>query len=649
MLTEEEKARKTSGGNRRSVPEERREGLSEEQRIQQARDRKRRQQMIARRKRVFRTWACIAAVLLVLLIVLLLVNGKNSKKDKNAGPKAQAEAAADQNADGSETDAAGENGETAEGAGNEQAGENAENAAAPAVQAQAPAFEPYSTDNTKPSNYIEKTETKWNDDSATPREEYNLWYNIDFGLPEDYTDVNGIITFRGNNFRNNPTYGLANMTEFSINKLWTRETGTLEYEGKTWSGSGWTGQPLIVKWPRATKQHMNMYDWAKEDDELVEVIYACLDGRIYFTDLKTGQATRDTMSVGFAFKGAGALDPRGYPIMYVGSGYDSDNGRSRAFIINLLDCSVMYTFGCVDEYSWRGKLSYFDSSALVDADSDTLLYPGENGIIYIMKLNTKYDEAAGTLSIDPGDTIRWRYKGTRSGSEKYWLGIEDSAAIYKGYMFVTDNGGNLMCINLNTLRVVWAQDTLDDSNSTPVLSIEDGHLYLYVGTSFHLGWRSNSTATVPIWKIDAENGEIVWQKDYECYSQSGLSGGVQSTIACGDRGLSDYIYATVSMVGGDYSGVLACINKKTGEVEWEHEAVYAWSSPVCVYNADGTGKVIYATGGGKMYMLNGITGETDSTFVLSEEGSPVEASPAVYEKYLVVGTRDCYIWGFELK
>ena len=216
-------------------------------------------------------------------------------------------------------------------------------------------------------------------------------------------------------------------------------------------------------------------------------------------------------------------------------------------------------------------------------------------------------------------------------------------------MFVTDNGGNLMCINLNTLRVVWAQDTLDDSNSTPVLSVEDGHLYLYVGTSFHLGWRSDSTAMVPVWKIDAENGEIIWQKDYECYSQSGLSGGVQSTIACGDRGLSDYIYVTVSMVGSDYGGVLACINKKTGEVEWEHEAVYAWSSPVCVYNADGTGKVIYATGGGKMYMLNGITGETDSTYVLSEEGSPVEASPAVYENYLVVGTRDCYIWGFELK
>lgn len=42
----------------------------------------------------------------------------------------------------------------------------------------------------------------------------------------------------------------------------------------------------------------------------------------------------------------------------------------------------------------------------------------------------------------------------------------------KNYIFMTDNGGNLMCLGLNTLQLVWVQDTLDDSNSTPVLEIE---------------------------------------------------------------------------------------------------------------------------------------------------------------------------------
>ena len=50
--------------------------------------------------------------------------------------------------------------------------------------------------------------------------------------------------------------------------------------------------------------------------------------------------------------------------------------------------------------------------------------------------------------------------------------MEDSAAIYDGYLFIADNGGNLMCLDLNTLQLVWVQDVLDDSNSTPVLEIE---------------------------------------------------------------------------------------------------------------------------------------------------------------------------------
>ena len=137
------------------------------------------------------------------------------------------------------------------------------------------------------------------------------------------------------------------------------------------------------------------------------------------------------MYLGYTFKGAGALNPRGYPIMYVGSGYNSSEGTSHVFVINLLDCSVMYTFGNDDSFALR-NLSFFDSSALVDAETDTLIYPGENGILYLMHLNTKYDAAAGTLSIDPDNIIKWNYWGTRSSDENFWRGMEDSCCIYKG-------------------------------------------------------------------------------------------------------------------------------------------------------------------------------------------------------------------------
>ncbi len=514
------------------------------------------------------------------------------------------------------------------------------------TEAPDPEFFPYCTDATNPDNLIEFTEVEVNDTILESVSEYAPASEISFDPGEDYTDVDGIVTFRGDNFRNHPAYGYAEMSVDTMSGIWTQTTGGLTYGSATWSGSGWTGQPLMMKWPRAAKEHMNMYDEAKENDELVEVIYACMDGYVYFLDLQTGEKTRDPLYLGYTFKGSGALDPRGYPILYVGAGYDSAEGTARVFIVNLLDCSIMLTFGNNDPFSLRGSLSYFDSSALVDAETDTLIYPGENGILYLMKLNTSYNEAAGTLSIAPDPIVKWRYSGVRTTVGSYWVGMETSAAVYKGFLFIADNGGNLMCLNLNTLQLVWVQDTLDDTNSTPVLAFEDGHLYLYVSTSFHLGWRSSTSATVPIWKIDAENGEIVWQTDYECYTVDGVSGGVQSTIAVGEHDLSDYLYVTVSRTGGLYDGVLACLNRNTGEIVWEHKAYYAWSSPVCVYNSDGSGRVIYCSCAGYMYLMDALSGDVLDVCQISE-GS-IEASPAVYKDIAVIGTRACRIMGIQL-
>lgn len=306
----------------------------------------------------------------------------------------------------------------------------------------------------------------------------------------------------------------------------------------------------------------------------------------------------------------------------------------------------MYTFGDNDEFSLRGSLSFFDSSPLVDAETDTLIYPGENGILYLIKLNTQYDPNAGTLSINPGRTVKWHYYGKRSSTESFWVGMETSAAVYKNYLFSPDNGGNLMCLDLNTMELVWVQDILDDSNSTPVLSVEDGHLYLYVSTSFRLGWRSYDQATVPVWKIDAETGEILWQTDYQCYTDDGVSGGVQSTIACGKNDLNEFVYVTVSKTEDNATGVLNCLDKKTGKKVWEHKAGYAWSSPVCVYDKEGQGSVLYCSSDGNMYLLNGKTGQVYDTLSLSE--GVIEASPAVYGNTVVVGTRDCKIWGIKL-
>ena len=497
-----------------------------------------------------------------------------------------------------------------------------------------PDFKPHSVDGTEPERLISSTAIMVDGEVV---EEYESDYEINFDLPERYTELEGIVTFRGDNFRSGAAYGTAAVSSKTLTKAWSKSTsGLSDTDGIYWSGSGWTGQPLIVKWPDATRKNISaMYDWAREKEGLVEVIYATLDGHVYFYELTSGEYTRDPLNLGFNYKGAGALDPRGYPILYVGSGVDSVNGRSRVKVVNLIDNSVMFEFGHNETFANRGW-HMFDSSPLVSAETDQLIYPGENGILYIIHLNTKYNEQTGELSVDPDNIVKWKYNGVRSGS-RYWLGVESSAAIINNYIFLADNGGNLMCLDLNTLELVWVQDVLDDTNCSPVVDIEDGHPYIYISTSFHYGWRSYSTAEIPIFKIDAETGEIVWRTDYTCYTVQDLSGGVQGTIAVGKNKLSDMIFVHVARTPGASSGTLAALKKDTGEVVWEKEtSMYSWSSPVDFYDADGNGYLLYCNSGFNIFLIDGKTGEQLDYMNL---GGNIEASPAMYGNYAVVGTR----------
>lgn len=497
-----------------------------------------------------------------------------------------------------------------------------------------PDFKPHSVDGTEPERLISSTAIMIDGEVV---EQYESDYEINFDLPERYTELEGIVTFRGDNFRSGAAYGTAAVSSKTLTKAWSKSTsGLSDSDGIYWSGSGWTGQPLIVKWPEATRKNISaMYDWAREKEGLVEVIYATLDGHVYFYELTSGEYTREPLNLGFNYKGAGALDPRGYPILYVGSGVDSVNGRSRVKVVNLIDNSVMFEFGHNETFANRGW-HMFDSSPLVSAETDQLIYPGENGILYIIHLNTKYNEQTGELSVDPDNIVKWKYNGVRSGS-RYWLGVESSAAIINNYIFLADNGGNLMCLDLNTLELVWVQDVLDDTNCSPVVDVENGHPYIYISTSFHYGWRSYSTAAIPIFKIDAETGEIVWRTDYTCYTVQDLSGGVQGTIAVGKNKLSDMIFVPIARTPGASSGTLAALKKDTGEVVWEREtSMYSWSSPVDFYDADGNGYLLYCNSGFNMFLIDGKTGEQLDYMNL---GGNIEASPAMYGNYAVVGTR----------
>lgn len=476
---------------------------------------------------------------------------------------------------------------------------------------------------------------------------------ISLGAPSDYFSLPGIPTFRGNPYRNDASYGTAVLTEKRFSDMiWTQGTGSIPTSDGTssWTGSGWTGQPLIVEWDAQTRRNMNLYEDKKNQENLTEVIYATLDGTIYFMDLQDGSYTRDPIYIGMTFKGAGALDPRGYPLMYVGSGdYTVEGTAPKMFIISLIDGSILYTYGDYDPAALRSWCA-FDSSPLVDAETDTLIWPGENGILYTIKLNSVYDAAAGTISIAPEQTVRTRYMSGRSGSGSYWLGYECSVSVIDHYAYLSENGGMFYCIDLNTMELVWAQDTKDDSNSTPVAEVnaETGRGYIYTAPSLH--WTAvDGYGSISIYKLDAITGEIIWKNDYPCATVDGVSGGVQGTPVLGRKGsnIENLIIYPVARTPDVWSGLLVALDKETGEEVWRFNMdYYAWSSPVAVYDEAGNAHIVLFDSEGNGFLMDGATGRVVDQINV---GSLVEASPAVYQNRLIVGTRGQRICAIDLK
>lgn len=509
-------------------------------------------------------------------------------------------------------------------------------------------FQPRKTTSTDPDKWGIRWEIFEN---GTLTHSYSRPNPITFGKPEEYFALPGVAAFRGNNYRSSAAYGTADITEKAISLAWTANTGNLA--GGIWEGSGWTGQPLVVRWDQETRSAMNLYADKKAKTDLVEVIYATLDGHIYFLDLDDGKPTRDPINMGMCFKGSGSLDPRGYPLLYVGSGDENIEGkRPRMFIISLIDGSVLFQYGHEEQLSYRqdnDRWCAFDSSPLVDAETDTLIWPGESGLLYTIKLNSQYNKTAGTVSVSPDKPVCTRYLAARSNQETYWLGYEASANIVENYLYVSENGGLFYCVDLNTMELVWAQDTRDDSNSSPVFQwISDTEAYLYTAPSLHWTQNSEAQGSVSIFKLDALTGEILWEKPFQVHTVDGISGGIQSTGLLGKAGtdLENLVIYTVSRTPTKEAGVMVALDTATGNTVWTMDmAAYTWSSPVALYTKQNKGFIVVCDTAGNAMLVEGTTGKVLSKTSL---GGLVEASPVAFENTLVVGTRGKKICGLKV-
>ncbi len=454
---------------------------------------------------------------------------------------------------------------------------------------------------------------------------------------KNYSLVEGITTFRGNNYRDSAFYGELDISEKKLSKVWTNVIGQTD----NWTGVGWNGQPAIIKWPEETRVHMNLYEEFINKENFIEVIYGALDSKIHFYDLETGYPSRDPIEVPSSIKGSVTIDPRGYPLLYVGQGINEVSGESVKMgyhIFSLIDGQELLFINGRDPYAYLGW-GAFDGNPLIDSKTDTMMLPGENGLVYIVKLNTNYNKLAGTISIDP---IITRLRTATYGKAG---GIENSITVFNHYAYFMNNNGIIQCIDLNDLSIVWNYNMGDDCDSTIVLEEENNKVMLYAGSEVD---RQLQDAPAYARKIDGYTGEVIWEYSLNCKYDSNVNGGILSTPIVGKDKISNMVIFNFSKVTSFINGKMVALNKEDGSVIWEKNLpYYSWSSPVAIYTKTGDAYIIFGNAHGQVLLIDALTGET--LYTLNTGGGNIEGSPAIYNNKIIIGTRGKRIYCIEIK
>lgn len=448
-----------------------------------------------------------------------------------------------------------------------------------------------------------------------------------------YDNSCGSFTFRGNPMRNANYGGKVKGTPKEIVELWSFKT---EYDGThtsmgTWGGgTGWTGQPVYVKW---SDEQMDRFK--KQSPALTEafgneeIILGSLCCKVYFINFKTGEASRKPLDVINPIKGSVSLDPTLNGNLYVGHGIPKVNPMSQ-MAFNLFTHNQTFFSG--KDPNARISWCAFDSSPI--RLGQFLFWPGENGTLYKYKIDGE--------SLTKHSTLRFHAKGDG------YAGTENSLCVYKNYGYYGTNHGDVICVDLNTLTPIWHYDNHDDIDASIVCEVIDNTPYLYCGCEVD---RQGDTGTCHFVKLNGLTGECLWETIIPCkklnFGGKHFDGGLYSTPLIGKGDCEGLIFANICQRDKSSRAEFTAFNKATGEVIYRTQLKsFAWSSPVGFLNENGKQYIFAGDASGFAYLIDGKTGEIIFTKLMVGN---FESSPVVVGNQLVVGSRGNTIHKFEIR
>jgi len=457
----------------------------------------------------------------------------------------------------------------------------------------------------------------------------NLYFEID----EENKD--GIFTFRGGNQRNSPVRGTISFQPKKIIQDWEFRTALDSMNGPFgyWGGgAGWTGQPLVVNWKKNEIPLLsNLNPQFRTKSELKEIIQISLSGKIYFLDFETGAETRPPLFIRNPIKGTPSIDPKNKDLLFVGQGIPH-RGSMAWRVFHLKKQLLLHEEILPSSFSLR-KWGACDASPLLDTSSTTVIWPTESGVIY----RTNFSDTS-FKSVE-----QFRYRLPESSHQ----GIESSPCAYKQLGYFTDNGGNVFCADLRTMQPRWHFFNTDDSDASPVLSIENENPFIFIGNEVD---KQGSKGFGFLRKLDGLSGREVWRFEKECYSSVGEkvnNGGVLSTALIGKHQASDIVYTIFSRTTVNGAGELVALNKETGKQIFRVPFLqYSWVSPIALYDKNGYPTLFVPTVGGVIYLIDGMNG---SVLYSENFGCTFESSPIAWGNRIIQPARGNKIFSFILE
>lgn len=270
--------------------------------------------------------------------------------------------------------------------------------------------------------------------------------------------ING--TFLGNKKRN--YYG--NEAPSKLNVIWKTALGSgqtrVGKEIKTWSGAGWTGQPLVVK---DTNGEIFILQGTYEHN----IKKICLfDGKVvakyYFDDVIKGTGT-----IWEQYDSLGRIKDF---LILQGSRYGLNNSLSTPVIPSYRAVSF-YTMKDVWQYNSQRTDSYsrdVDGSCIII--NDTAYLGLENGIFIVFDPNPSFAEKKDGLLQPFVYNTDSLYVKSDIKTHRGNLVTESSPCFLNGKIYVTSGSGHLWGYNIGEKKIDWRFDTGSDMDGSPVVT-----------------------------------------------------------------------------------------------------------------------------------------------------------------------------------